>query len=186
MTENTIVDGTKMQKRAKELQKFRYDFATLRNKYTLNELAKIIGIDASNLSSYGSGMKNPGQRTIEMFYAKMRTEIGYSDQIDYSNVVEEPVTEPSGRSHHEPAALSKDNLDALIDRFMSAHEKMLESLQLMTASNEKLVSSTEKLVINNTRLVNELLPSRKTQNRNVGRNVAKKKTKKSSSKRNKK
>ena len=185
MTGKIGLDETKMQKRAKELQKFRHDFAFLRNKFTLNELAEIVGIDASNLSSYGSGTKNPGLKTIEVFYDKMRTELDHSPRMEYSNVVEEPSPEVgSGRSYYEPDTRSKDiNIDLVYDRFMSAHEKMLENFRLIIASNEKLASSTEQLVINNTKLVNELLPSHKTPDRNVNRKAAKKKSKKPSSKR---
>lgn len=182
MPKKTRLDETKMQERAKELHKFRLDFAGLRKRFTLNELAQITGINISNLSSYGSGSKNPGPQIIEAFYAKMKPEIDELSRVEYSKAVEkqDSVVE-SEPFYYRPTKQSKDINNDLIqslitinDQIRSNYEKMLENFDRIIAVNEQLASSNVQLALNNIRLINKLLPGRQMLNRRTGPKIAKK------------
>jgi Ribonuclease G/E len=56
-------------------KQFKRDLAKLREKYENLELAGISGIDPANLSSYGSGAKQPGIKVLKQFYSKFADEI---------------------------------------------------------------------------------------------------------------
>lgn len=56
-------------------KQFKRDLAKLREKYENLELAEIAGIDPGNLSSYGSGTKQPGIKVLKQFYTKFADEI---------------------------------------------------------------------------------------------------------------
>lgn len=68
--------ATKAQKKelARVRKQFRQDLARLKEEYENLELAQKTGIDPANLSSYGSGSKEPGMTVLKQFYSALADE----------------------------------------------------------------------------------------------------------------
>ena len=158
-------------KREKELRKFRWFYARLRQKFEVNEIALMTGLKATNLSSYGSGEKNPGKQTLSTFYAKMKDAIEKLPNIQYIDDSTDSfgqlpkVEEAQLRYLHHPSeenlrmVFISDNayLRETLGNVSRAHEKYITNNQTINTTFQTMADSTRELVANNTALTRELL-----------------------------
>jgi len=166
MAYKTKTQETKMEKRAKELQKFRSIFAALKRKLSLDEISQITGIHASNLSAYGSGAKNPSAATIGKFYIKLKAEIDNLSRPrkNTKSAKEQPLGVEEEQSIYEKTKRPKDTNSDLVrvlevnnNRLWDNNNRLWDNNEKSSRRFDKIVDNNTKLVDNNTRLVDKVL-----------------------------
>lgn len=181
MTYDSKSKETKKEKRTKELQKFRSTFDALRERLTLEEIAQIAKMHASNLSSYGSGSKDPSTATIEKFYARLKAEIEKTTKTRktskttgyQANQVEEDRgiykrTKRSEDTIGDLVRLLTNNYNRMwadneknskrLDKVVDSNNKLVDSNNILANTNSQLANNNTQVVANNTRLIDKLFP----------------------------
>jgi hypothetical protein len=133
-----MVSTAHKTKLARLREQFSHDWKKLRLKYENSEIARKSEIDPANLSSYGSGRKNPGLKVLMQFYEAFAGEI----QNPFDN-----RPSPYGKLEMSEARTMYLEEDAghnneLIETLRRENVRLHESLNKMAAVNEKLVQST--------------------------------------------
>ncbi|HVV05360.1 MAG TPA: hypothetical protein VHC96_14115 [Puia sp.] len=133
------------QAAAKRIEKFRRDLEHLKEKYRNDEIAKKLGSGAGNLSSYGSGSKNPGEGFLNRFYAVFGEEIkqlGYFSERSQNDVQHSKVDESqfrySRKSSRELIDMLKSNNDFLrinFGKIVESNRDLAESIKNMSQAN---------------------------------------------------
>ena len=134
---------------------FARDLARLRLKYENLELSRKSGIDPANLSSYGSGKKNPGRKVLIQFYEAFASEIpnpfeDHEPTLSREFDVAEPTT-----AYRERNALPAAN--DLIETLKLENTHLRKSVETLLAANEKLVHSTLMLAESNRKLAEHFI-----------------------------
>jgi hypothetical protein len=165
-----------MPKRAKkeDLNRFRQDFAKLKEKYSNDEIARKLEINSANLSNYGSGGKNPGEIFLKKFYMQFGEETKQpsgespnsgdqtppkdykNDQVEYK-VEEAPVLYMRlNKSLNEVSDLKSEYIKTLKEdhgylwsnfgKIVDANQSLANSQDKMAQSNLILAETTRALV----------------------------------------
>ncbi|HVU59184.1 MAG TPA: hypothetical protein VHD83_29180 [Puia sp.] len=140
------------QASAERIEKFRKDLERLKEKYSNEEIAQKLGVDPTNLSSNGSGSKNPGEDFLNRFYEVFGEEIkqfGYfsersEDDKQYSKVKDTQF------------AYSRKNARELIDVLKSNNEFLRGDFSNIVKSNQDLAESNKNMSQTNLILVEML------------------------------
>jgi hypothetical protein len=157
------------QKRAAELEKFRHILSALREKFALNEIAQITGIQITNLSAYGSGSKNPSPETIELFYSKLKNEIddlpkpgknpkgaeGMQDEPQLFKHVKRPKNITGDLVQN--LLINNDRLWTNTEQNSRRFDKIMDNNIKLVDNNTILVNNNTKLIENNNRLVDKVI-----------------------------
>jgi transcriptional regulator with XRE-family HTH domain len=156
--------------REEQLQQFIRDFTSLRNRYSLKEIAKQLELDTGNLSSYSSGNKKPGLAIIKKFYERFGKEVITPDSNSY---LQELQIEYKSPEVHSPSIAADDDgyyLPSIkANEAIRTNNAMIESLAEMQRSlskiievNQSLARSVEKVVQANLHLIESKRPSVKS------------------------
>ena len=138
-------------KREKELRRYRWVYTRLLEKFSVNQIAEMTGIKASNLSSYGSGEKNPGKTILAKFYKKMSAEIEKLPIKQYDD-----AAHTAGQS--SPMAEDARHLYLLNPTAENLRVVLTSNtMQTMADSNKILAESTLNLTVTNNLLTQKLI-----------------------------
>jgi hypothetical protein len=148
-----------MPKRAKkeELSRFRQDFTKLKGKYSNDEIARKLEIDPANLSNYGSGGKNPGEKTLKKFYMHFGEETKQPSDQSESTLEEAAVLYMRlNKSLDEVSDLKSEYIKTLKEdhgylwsnfgKIVDANQSLANSQDKMAQSNLILAETTRALV----------------------------------------
>lgn len=161
MNYNPGKNETKKEKRAKDLHKFRSTFNNLKNLLTVDEMSKITGIHASNLSAYGNGTKAPSEDTINKFYTRLKTHIAklskkgkntkdteHADQVEEESMTYGRRTKRVEDAFNDLVKLLSDNYD----RMLSDNEHRSKAFDKIADNNTKMVDTTNKMADSNNKM----------------------------------
>lgn len=130
------------KKASKErIKQFRKDLRLLKQKYSNKQIAVRAKIGAANLSSYCTGAKNPGEKTINDFYKEFENEI---KNMDYQHPSEDDPQQPA-----ENPALIK-YLHANETRKDHSYDDRDDHIQTLKKNNDALLAGITKVIDNNT------------------------------------
>jgi transcriptional regulator with XRE-family HTH domain len=114
-----------------EIERFRRDYGSLREKYAHKEVAERAQISPANLSSYVSGRKNPGKDFLTKFYSAFEQELS-----ELTNKVTEP-----------PVVFNRaDDRDDHIQTLKENNKDLRTYLDAMMANNSMLTQNNNELV----------------------------------------
>lgn len=139
-----------MAKRAKkeQIERFRRDFAALRENNSNDDLAKKLNVDPTNLSSYSTGGKNPGLDFINKFYMTFENEIPKSDENKLPKSDENEIHKSENKfqrtEDNGPAPEAEDPSQGY--RTRRAQEDLIHTLKF---NNEHLWTNFDKIVDTN-------------------------------------
>ena len=123
------------------IEQFRQDMALLRKRHTQNVIAKRMGTDSGNLSSYSRGHKNPGEDFLDKFYFIFAAEI---KELAIGYLISDH--EPSLVTGEEPQEYARpDDRDDHIRTLKLNNEDLRSYLSSVVKSNEILALSNQKL-----------------------------------------
>jgi hypothetical protein len=152
--------------RKKELATFRYYFSELKKIYNAKEIADKLEIKSlNNLSSYGTGAKNPGNAFLDKFYQTFKEEL--------KDIPPPPAEEPPSnkygprrvdRNDDEELRKDKDFLKFQLDRMTDAHQQTIatnkttiETFHTMAEANKELAANNKELVAMHKELMASLI-----------------------------
>jgi transcriptional regulator with XRE-family HTH domain len=137
------------------IEQFHLDVLLLRKKYTQNDIAKRLGTDPGNLSSYSRGHKNPGEDFLDKFYfifaaeiKKLAIEYPISDQEPSLVTGEEPqeYARPDHRDDHiRTLKLNNDDLRNYLNSVVKSNEILALSNQKLADAQVSLIARLDKL-----------------------------------------
>jgi hypothetical protein len=127
-------------------KQFIQDLAKLREQYENLEISHKTGIDPGNLSSYGTGAKNPGIKVLDQFYAAFAGEI-QNPLVKVNNMKENKEnkdrhTTPNGLNEPESIQMYQDNEFGLTAELIATLKINNAQLRSTTA---KMLDSSDKL-----------------------------------------
>lgn len=155
-----------MSKRAKpeKLKQFREDLELLRKTYSNAYIALRLNVDEANLSSYGSGAKNPGEKFLNTFYMNFSNETndqGNKKQPTPYNHESEPITAQEAAIRYLPLQehniTLKDNnthLFGYVDTALKMAQNMVEVQKNMVDVQKQMADSSHILIKSNEKMVN--------------------------------
>ena len=152
------------------LEQFRLDFSLLKTRYLNGEIAKKLDIGSTNLSSYYTGGKNPGEGFLKKFYLVFAEEINEIKKSGYQSEPESFSTRESDssseESDYEYAQTDKqaDHIHTLKINNRDLRDKMgkvIESNQILARSTEILAINNQKLVETHISILDQLKSNRK-------------------------
>jgi transcriptional regulator with XRE-family HTH domain len=159
-----------MAKKAKQerIEQFRKDLATLREKYSNNEIAGKLGINPANLSSYLYGKKNPGEKTINKLYMHFEDELkkpqdyqpGSAEDTRPSPEAEDPASLVF--THQDKSRFTTEQLWADKKQLQAEKEWLQKKVDQVIDNNTEMVKGTRQLINNNEKLtrITEMLVTR--------------------------
>jgi hypothetical protein len=132
-----------MAKRAspERIERFRRDLERLKEKYSNDEIAQKLGIHPGNLSSNGSGGKNPGEDFLNRFYEVFGDEIkqlGFFSERSEDDQLHSKVDETQ-------FVYSRKGARELIDVLKSNNEFLRAKFDKIVESNQSLAESTKSM-----------------------------------------
>ena len=152
-----------MAKRAKQekLKKFREDLQLVKKIYPNLEIAQKLNVDPANLSSYGTGSKNPGETFLNTFYMNFSDEINeqndkqqaasvpYDLESELKTVQEAAIKYlPNNELQEHKTTLKENNTHLLgyVNRALDITQTMVDVQKQMAESSHILIKSNEKMV----------------------------------------
>jgi transcriptional regulator with XRE-family HTH domain len=137
------------------IEQFRLDMGVLLKKYTQNAIAKRMGTDSGNLSSYRRGHKTPGEDFLDKFYFIFAPEIQeilvdypISDQGLLSATGEPPqeYIRPDERDDHiRTLKLNNDDLRSYLTSVVKSNEILALCNQKLADAQVALIARLDRL-----------------------------------------